>query len=239
MNDAYAAYREFHKTRYQDLMNVIADHVPKGSQRLVDIGSGGDAAGLVETIKTGYTEEYHTVDLYGDPAVLKQKGIIGHKANVDKNPLPFEDQAVDAVLFASVVEHLYNPHFAISEMARILKTDGVLILEAPNAVALGRRLDTLFGENPFHRFNQYNALENKAIMEYCSVFYTPDEIEVLLSPWFIVEECRHSMHNPPSGFFKRLIRNTAVRFNERFSDCFFIVAKKKPHPTQSPNTASS
>jgi len=45
--------------------------------------------------------------------------------------LPLTDGSVDTVLSTQVLEHVPNADFYISECARLLKTDGVLILTAP------------------------------------------------------------------------------------------------------------
>ena len=131
------------------------------------------------------------------------------------------------MLFASVIEHLYNPRHALTEIARVTKSGGLLVVEAPSALALGRRLDALAGRNPFQWFNRYNAIEGKARMEHCSVFYTPEEVEALLAPDFDVIERRFGMHNPPVNPMKKLLREAAFRLNQRLADCFFVVARRR------------
>ncbi|KKT52734.1 MAG: Methyltransferase type 11 [Candidatus Yanofskybacteria bacterium GW2011_GWF1_44_227] len=42
--------------------------------------------------------------------------------------LPFEDGKFDIILCTEVLEHLHSPHVAISEMKRVLKVGGKLIL---------------------------------------------------------------------------------------------------------------
>ena len=46
----------------------------------------------------------------------------------DAHKLPFADETFDCILCTEVLEHLHTPHQAISEMNRVLKKDGLLIL---------------------------------------------------------------------------------------------------------------
>lgn len=46
----------------------------------------------------------------------------------DAHNLPFENEKFDVVLCTEVLEHLHSPHIAASEMKRVLKMGGLLIL---------------------------------------------------------------------------------------------------------------
>ena len=46
----------------------------------------------------------------------------------DAHKLPFEDNKFEIILCTEVLEHLHSPDIAISEMRRVLKKDGILIL---------------------------------------------------------------------------------------------------------------
>ncbi|MFA6242113.1 MAG: methyltransferase domain-containing protein [Candidatus Hydrogenedentales bacterium] len=223
----HESYRRFHERRHGMLLDLLNCHAQPRQKRCLDIGGGGDVAGAGAVIRERYAEELHAVDLGDDVEKGRQRGAISVPCNVDWERLPYEDSFFDLVLFASVVEHLYNPHTVLREIARVLRPGGLLVLEAPNAVALGRRLDALMGRNPFRWFNQYNAVENKSLMIYCAVFYTPEEIEAALAPEFEVIEHRYCMHAPSVNPCKRWLREAAFRLNPRLGDCFFVVARRK------------
>lgn len=53
------------------------------------------------------------------------------KADVMKG-LPFKDNSVDTIILGGVIEHLENPIKALKEMNRVLKPNGVLLMETPN-----------------------------------------------------------------------------------------------------------
>jgi len=52
--------------------------------------------------------------------------------NIDVNPLPFPDGFFDLVIFTEIIEHLTNPFFALSEIRRVLKPGGWLLITTPN-----------------------------------------------------------------------------------------------------------
>ena len=49
----------------------------------------------------------------------------------DANQLPFSHSTFNCVLLLDVLEHLPDPHIAISEAWRVLSSDGILILKVP------------------------------------------------------------------------------------------------------------
>ncbi len=52
-------------------------------------------------------------------------------AFADAAHLPFADASFDMVLCTEVLEHLPEPHLAVNEMARVLKSGGTLVLSVP------------------------------------------------------------------------------------------------------------
>lgn len=50
----------------------------------------------------------------------------------DLTSLPFKDEKFDFILCSHVIEHIENDLIAISELARVLKLDGILTIAVPN-----------------------------------------------------------------------------------------------------------
>jgi SAM-dependent methyltransferase len=63
-------------------------------------------------------------------------------------PWPFEDGSFDVVTCVAVLEHLFDPIFAVGEMARVLRADGRLIVVVPNLAYFKHRAAVLLGELP-------------------------------------------------------------------------------------------
>ena len=71
-------------------------------------------------------------------------------------PLPFADRTFDYAVCADGIEHLENPFACIREFARVLRTNGQLIISTPNISAFRSRQRYLFsgfhnkGRKPMH-----------------------------------------------------------------------------------------
>jgi SAM-dependent methyltransferase len=94
-----------------------------------------------------------------------------------RSPLPYANSAFDLVLFLEVIEHLLcRPNFAVSELYRVTRPGGHLLLSTPNAqhwcriayLLAGRRYpDTEFrDEDPSSRHHQlFSKLELVELLE--------------------------------------------------------------------------
>jgi len=65
----------------------------------------------------------------------------------EAQPLPFRDQAFDALFAGELVEHLVDPRPGLAEFRRVLKPGGVLILTTPNRLRLANLVDR--SERPY------------------------------------------------------------------------------------------
>jgi 2-polyprenyl-3-methyl-5-hydroxy-6-metoxy-1,4-benzoquinol methylase len=78
-----------------------------------------------------------------------QRGIEVNQYFFDgKTRLPYVDEFFDVVVAGEIIEHIYDTDFFLSEIWRVLKPAGKLILSTPNIASLGRRIFLLFGMNP-------------------------------------------------------------------------------------------
>jgi SAM-dependent methyltransferase len=220
-------YVAFHQRRFAMLVGLLERHVRGRIERSLDIGGAGDLLGLGVMVRERFGAESHAVALGEDPSQGREEGLISDKCDVDRERLPFDDAAFDLVIFTSVLEHLYHPRHAMGEIARVLKPGALLLLETPNAVSMGRRIDLLKGRNPFRWFNEYNAIENRKHMHCCAVFYTVDEVTRLLADDFDICEQVYGLHTPCLSFPKMLVHEVLTRLFPAMSDCFAMVARRK------------
>ena len=117
------------KVRWADEM--IAS-LPRNA-RLLDVGAGEGA--LVERYREQGRDIVGVDSAYESAAVKK----------ADLLALPFEDDAFDVVLLLDVLEHveLLDQPKALSEIARVLDDDGVLLMSVPNLAHFHSRLKFL------------------------------------------------------------------------------------------------
>lgn len=157
----------------------VAEFLPsKGT--LLDVGTG---AGIVPRIfqQLGFrviSTDFPTTGGNGALHRLIELGMEGHYLQVGNDPLPLEDESVDVVFVGNVIEHLpHSPRKFMSDIKRVLKRGGHLVMDTKNAIDLKTRLKLLCGvpnwppiEAIFH--NEYNAHHHKE--------YTLAELQKLL-----------------------------------------------------------
>jgi SAM-dependent methyltransferase len=111
------------------------------------------------------------------------EGIAVASCDIESEPLPFDSGTLDAVVFTEVIEHLWHdPLLALSEINRVLKPKGTLILSTPNFTCLRHRLNFLRGridqviEHPFVSFLKSKRLGHAGHVR----LYAPQELTGML-----------------------------------------------------------
>ncbi len=104
------------------LWHAIARHAPRLGGIVLDIGCG--------------TQPYRSllrVDRYVGIDVSARADSSGRRPDLlyDGSCMPFPDRVFDGVLCSQVLEHVPDPQAFLSEVARLLKADGVLLLSVP------------------------------------------------------------------------------------------------------------
>jgi SAM-dependent methyltransferase len=97
--------------------------------------------------------------------------------NIEADEFPYPSGSFDIIIFSELVEHLaVNPVWALSEMHRVLRPNGLLIVTTPNALSHTRLESYLFGTDQMvDRYSPacgYGARHNRE--------YHPQELRDLL-----------------------------------------------------------
>ena len=111
--------RKYYFNQLRKQIETVIDQFIKGKklERLADYGSGNSP---YEPFFSGHTNEYISMDFDENPAIavpLNRDGTI-----------PGYDRHFDIVLSTQVLEHVSDPLKYLSEAARVLKNEGLLIL---------------------------------------------------------------------------------------------------------------
>ncbi len=76
--------------------------------------------------------------------------------NVENDTFPWPDQSFDVVLYCEVIEHLQmNPMHSLSEIWRVLKPGGLLVLTTPNVCRLENVARMIAGANLYDPYSGY------------------------------------------------------------------------------------
>ncbi|MBT4349570.1 class I SAM-dependent methyltransferase [bacterium] len=112
--------------------NKIASLIPKGLE-VLDIGCGYNAELLTTVegkIKTGVGIDM-SVNTKFKSSLSKIKLVEGR---VDEK-LPFKDNSFDSVSALAIIEHVEKPKMMLTEILRVLKPGGVVLLTTPPLIS--------------------------------------------------------------------------------------------------------
>lgn len=130
---------------------------PPGSapKKILDFGSGSGF--LVNELQKKGIGAYG-VDNSGEAiAYGTSLGIKNLSVLANKSPLPFADGYFDCVLAMDVLEHLPEEQYVLSELKRVLKKDGVLVVTVPAYMFLWGRQDEV--SQHFRRYTMGRIIE--------------------------------------------------------------------------------
>jgi demethylmenaquinone methyltransferase/2-methoxy-6-polyprenyl-1,4-benzoquinol methylase len=124
---------------------------------ILDAGGG---TGRIAQLLKGEGRRVIVQDIsYKMVSQTKQKGGIEAVAS-ETEDLPFPDESFDRIVMVDAYHHLRNQHQSLKELWRVLKSDGVLVIEEPNIRHIGVKIIAL--------------MEKLALMR--SHFYSPEAI---------------------------------------------------------------
>lgn len=140
----------------------------ENGRKVLDAGAG-EGPLTQKLIEMGF--EVEACDLNPERFVLKN--IVCRKVDLSKK-LPYDNECFDIVLLVEVIEHLYDPEHIVSELGRILKRNGKLIVTTPNVLSLQSRLHFLiFGEHLLFEYGEQIWKEPKNLYDKLDVHITP------------------------------------------------------------------
>ncbi|HEY2946274.1 MAG TPA: class I SAM-dependent methyltransferase [Vicinamibacteria bacterium] len=135
---------ELHAAMLRKLERIFLDGIPQGS-RVLDAGCGRS---LFTEIRSDWSFMIVAADVEEPLLRERQREFPGVRWVVaGAHPLPFRDEAFDAVFAGELIEHLVDPRQGLAEFNRVLHGGGVLILTTPNRLRLANVVDR--SERPY------------------------------------------------------------------------------------------
>lgn len=154
---------------------------------------------------------------------------VSEVADLNISPLPGANESFDLVVCKDVFEHLLNPTHALSEISRVLKKDGMLLLHVPNHFPLIGRLKFLFTNN-IDTFSFFKE-ESRWTFPHIRFYEHRDSLQVLAAHNFslVLDLSHHFQAIPILSRFKLLqsFRKYLVgHFPNQFAAGFTFLVKK-------------
>lgn len=155
--------KEFIQERYADTVGeeqtsnlvdrcrVIASMVGTSPGALLDIGcwDGSVARSYAAVFLKNPEARIDGVDIVRHPGALSFYREV-FEADISHTVLPIPAQQYDFVVLSEVIEHVFDTDFVLSEIHRVLKSNGVLVISTPNLASLINRFFLLFGLQPLY-----------------------------------------------------------------------------------------
>jgi SAM-dependent methyltransferase len=145
------------------------------SGNILDIGNLGgiDGQGPSNSFHTQFIQWAHDSTVYGldrvEPSAIQKDSFKKQTTCNLEEGIPLEPRFFDTVYLGQVLEHLQKPVSALTEISRVLKDQGVLILDVPNPYSLSRLIKYVF-------FKKEDLGDKTHIC-----FYTPASLERILA----------------------------------------------------------
>lgn len=150
-------------------------------------------------------------------------------ADLSNSPIPYADAIFDLVVCKDVFEHLLNPIYTLSEIKRVLKADGLLLLHVPNHFPIMGRLKFLFA-NDIDTFSFFKE-DSRWTFPHIRFYEHRDMLRVISKHGFsLVSDLGH--HFPAIPLLSRfkniqsLLKFLVIRYPNQFASGFTLLVKK-------------
>ena len=145
--------------RFAGVGNPFAMGKPLPGQTVLDIGSGAGMDALLAAKMVGYEGFVYGIDLTPEMVELAQQHADNQGADnlafihASAESIPLADNSIDMVISNGVINLCHDKERVFSEIVRVLKPGGTLLITTPNIMSIKSRTRFLFyGYHDFFRF---------------------------------------------------------------------------------------
>ena len=137
-------YYRIQKKKIEKILKLLEEH-KEGN--ILDIGCGDGLITSLIAERTG--ARAYGVDISRKAVIkAKKRGITAKVMNVDRHRFPFKEKTFDFVFCGDLLEHLYDTEKLLSNIKKVLKPNGYVIISVPNIASWYNRGFLLLGYMP-------------------------------------------------------------------------------------------
>ena len=139
-----SAHHTLSNDRFRKTLALVKECQPRNILEL-----GFEDPAISEAIVKDIGAKYTGVDISPvSVRAAKDQGLNAIQLDASSEPLPYATDSFDLILCSEVIEHLYNPDFAVEQLKRVLRPSGKMIITTPNLAAWYNRFLLLAGIQP-------------------------------------------------------------------------------------------
>lgn len=140
--------RDFY--RHYHLLKLIKKYTPNNNEKILDISAGFAIPSRILKDEGFNIYATDSMSIAGAKICESSNKIFSFTniENLEINSLPFEENSFEVVLWLATIEHIHNsPKRILEWIYRILKNNGIVIIDTPNILELRKRIMLLFGKS--------------------------------------------------------------------------------------------
>lgn len=145
-------YTAFNSRRWAVLLELIGRHFRGPETTILDVGYSK----FTELVHDRFGVPIDTLGFFGNQPTPFGQGYWFDLNSAQKEEAWRRDiPSYDIVVLAEVIEHLYTaPRLVLRFLRTLVKPEGVLIIQTPNATALHKRLKIIIGRHPYEMIRE-------------------------------------------------------------------------------------
>jgi ubiquinone/menaquinone biosynthesis C-methylase UbiE len=174
------SYNLTHARRHARTLETLIDAGTSG--KVLELGTSSviplALSSLVPELEITVTDFDSTKPKTSKVTLGNSLGVNCYSIDLESEPIPVEDETFDFVICSEVIEHLdVDPMYMMSEINRVLKKGGTLVLTTPNACSTHSIWKILRGYEPYF-YMQYQKNRSPYRHNY---EYSPRSLEIILN----------------------------------------------------------
>jgi SAM-dependent methyltransferase len=222
-----------HERRYLADLRIIAQLAPTGS--VLEIGAA--PCHMTALLKlNGYRAVSVDVDPDRVGGLIERFALDVRRCDIERSPLPFPDESFACAMLCETFEHLrVDPPFALSEINRVLKPGGALLVTTPNVYSLPSLGRYLLGRSIADPVQEFGKLRNIGHMGHVREYSAGEVARFLGASGFGAQAIDYRYHPNLRSRRGRLLHVAYRIAPRRFQREIVIVARKTaPGPRLAP-----